>query len=368
MLADAAAEAVAGAVDRPVHPPAGRHRRRPRVPRGPSGRRRGPRADRPLRGLHRRRHRRPGRARADPPLRRRHGPLQRAGPPPGRRPRQLPGPAGQLHGRRRQHPEQRRRPGQLDRRLAPATLVARASGPLVGVVNAAGSNVQRSFTLQPSGTVTWNASGDELIEAQLNAFIHARIVKDFVARALRARPRVARQPAAGQRQHRRLLQRLLRRRRRSTSSSRSGQCENTGRLADVVYHEFGHSLHAHSIIDGVGAFDGALSEGLADYLAATITGDPGMGRGFFYDEGPLRHIDPPDMEHVWPRDVGEIHYTGLIFAGAMWDLRKLLIQQYGESRRRRPGRPPLLRRRSSARSTSRPPTSRSSSRTTTTAT
>jgi cysteine-rich repeat protein len=211
------------------------------------------------------------------------------------------------------------------------TLVARASGPLVAVTNADGANAQKTFTIQPGGNVTWNASGDEETEAQLNAFIHARIVKDY------ARTHYAPDLA--------FLDDQLPVNVNIDDSCNaysdgesinffqsSAQCANTGQLADVVYHEFGHALHAHSIVEGVGAFDGAHSEGLADFLAASITGDPGMGRGFFYDDGPLRHIDPPDMENVWPRDVGEIHYTGLIFAGAMWDLRKLLIQQYGRSK------------------------------------
>jgi cysteine-rich repeat protein len=210
-------------------------------------------------------------------------------------------------------------------------LVARATGPLVAVTNAAGPNASKSFTIQPGGAVTWNASGDERVEAQLNSFIHARIVKDFsrehfapdlewlISGQLPVNVNIDDSCNAY-----------------SDGESinffqSSSQCANTGQLADVVYHEFGHSLHAHSIVEGVGAFDGAHSEGLADYLSATVTGDPGMGRGFFFDDSPLRHIDPPDKEHIWPRDVGEIHYTGLIFAGAMWDLRKLLIQQYGRN-------------------------------------
>src|SRR5690606_13469569 len=70
----------------------------------------------------------------------------------------------------------------------------------------------------------------------------------------------------------------------------SQQCENTGRLPDVVYHEFGHGFHHHAVILGSGEFEGALSEGVSDYLAATITGDPAMGRGFFYTDAPLRHL------------------------------------------------------------------------------
>ncbi|MBT8494989.1 MAG: DUF4215 domain-containing protein, partial [Deltaproteobacteria bacterium] len=106
-------------------------------------------------------------------------------------------------------------------------------------------------------------------------------------------------------------------------------CQNTGRLPDVVYHEFGHALHAASIVEGVGSFDGALSEGISDYLAASITGDSGMGRGFFYGNDPLRELDPEGTENRWPEDIGGVHTTGLIFAGAMWDLRNTFITKYG---------------------------------------
>ncbi len=110
---------------------------------------------------------------------------------------------------------------------------------------------------------------------------------------------------------------------------RSGsQCANTGRIADVVYHEFGHGLHDNAIIQFIGNFDGALSEGVSDYLSATITNDPGMGRGFFYTNAPLRHLN--DRDRVWPQDIGESHQTGIIYGGAMWDLRDLLITSMGE--------------------------------------
>ncbi len=108
----------------------------------------------------------------------------------------------------------------------------------------------------------------------------------------------------------------------------SQDCNNTGRVADVVYHEYGHGFHRWSIVEGVGGFDGALSEGLGDYMAATITGDPGTARGFFRGSTrPLRDIAP---NHVWPNDVGEIHYTGIIIAGALWDLRHALSNELGE--------------------------------------
>src|SRR5690606_10097957 len=82
-------------------------------------------------------------------------------------------------------------------------------------------------------------------------------------------------------------------------------CENTARIADVVYHEVGHSVHNQSLIPGVGLFEGALSEGISDYLSATITGDSGMARGFFLSDQPLRELDPQGFEWHWPEDRGE---------------------------------------------------------------
>ena len=107
-------------------------------------------------------------------------------------------------------------------------------------------------------------------------------------------------------------------------------CENTGRIRDVVYHEFGHSVHFNSIIPGVGAFDSSLSEGLADTLAVSITGDPGVGRGFFYNTTPIRDLDPATPKR-WPQDAdGEPHDEGEIIGESLWDLRKALIAKLGD--------------------------------------
>jgi uncharacterized protein (TIGR03382 family) len=54
-----------------------------------------------------------------------------------------------------------------------------------------------------------------------------------------------------------------------------------------------------------------------------------MGRGFFYTDEALRELDPPNEEATWPKDIGEIHKTGVIFGGTFWDLRKALIVQFG---------------------------------------
>ena len=106
-------------------------------------------------------------------------------------------------------------------------------------------------------------------------------------------------------------------------------CNNTGRAWDVIYHEYGHGFHIWNIIPGAGDYDGAIGEGFGDYLSATVNDDPGMGRGFFQgSSNPLRNIEP---NAVWPDDIDQdIHITGLIAAGALWDLRSLLVDAHGE--------------------------------------
>jgi cysteine-rich repeat protein len=208
-----------------------------------------------------------------------------------------------------------------------ATVEVRTKGPLVEVFTQSGPEAQASILVSADGFLDWSEAGDELLDAQLASFVHSYIAKEKV-RTLNPNLSWLDTPLPVNVNIDDSCNAF------SDGNSinffiESSQCANTARLADVVYHEFGHSMHSHSIIEGVGSFDGAMSEGLSDYLSATITNDPAMGVGFFKSDAPLRHIDPASREHVWPDDVEEIHYTGLIFAGAMWDLRKLMIAQYG---------------------------------------
>ena len=172
----------------------------------------------------------------------------------------------------------------------------------------------------------WSAEGDEFVDAQLAAFIHTSRVKDYVRGIDPGLSWLDSQiPVTvniddtcnafsdGN----------------SINFYRAGDCENTGLIADVVYHEFGHSVHTQALIEGVGFFDTALSEGISDYLSMTIIDDAGIGRGFFYDDTPLRDLDPQGFEYRWPEDRGEVHDEGRIIGGALWDLRKLMVQKYG---------------------------------------
>ena len=214
-----------------------------------------------------------------------------------------------------------------------AMIKAGVSGDLVNVTNQGGDEAEQDLVLKPGGSVTWNAANDEQVDAQLASYIHAGQVKEYVRaiapdfeyldKKLSVRVNiddVCNAFSDGD----------------SINFFAAGMgCENTGRIADIVYHESGHSVHQQSIILGVGAFEGALSEGISDYLSGTITNDSGLGRGFFVDapEGPLREMNPDGSEARWPEDIsgGDPHYTGLIIAGTLWDLRADLRAKLGDA-------------------------------------
>jgi MYXO-CTERM domain-containing protein len=214
-----------------------------------------------------------------------------------------------------------------------ATVAPSLTGPLVNVLNMAGTGATDSLTLQPSGTVTWSKATDEYADAQLIGFVAASEAKQFVRERLNPsltwldsqidvyvnEDDLCNAYSDGDSIH------FFR-----SGTTQGITCENTGRITDVVYHELGHSVHAHSIIEGEGNFDDSLSEGLADTLAAAITGDHGMGRGFFKTSEALRDLDPAH-DKVWPTDTdGEPHDDGEIIGQTLWDLRVALQAQFGD--------------------------------------
>jgi len=218
-----------------------------------------------------------------------------------------------------------------------ATVSPGLAGPLVAVTNDAGELATDSLALDDGGEVVWSRATQELEDAQLSAFVFASTAKRFAKTRLNPslewldgtlevfvnENSTCNAYSTGDDIH-------FFRARISTFPG-GVSCQNTARLADVVYHELGHSLHRNSIIRGVGAFDGALSEGMSDMLSAFITKDHGMGRGFFFSDAPLRDLDPP-TDKRWPEDTtGEVHDDGEIIGGAMWDLRKALVAKHGEA-------------------------------------
>ncbi|MCU0662846.1 MAG: hypothetical protein MUC50_11045 [Myxococcota bacterium] len=105
-------------------------------------------------------------------------------------------------------------------------------------------------------------------------------------------------------------------------------CNNTAMIADILYHEYGHALHYHSSLTGEGSFDEAVSEGFSDTMATALTGDSVLGRFFIKTGQGIRNMK---NDLIWPNDQSQDpHQTGLILAGAIWDLRETFQAKLGQ--------------------------------------
>lgn len=104
----------------------------------------------------------------------------------------------------------------------------------------------------------------------------------------------------------------------------SGSCANTALIPDVIYHEFGHRVNQVRYTDATGnsIVDGSLDEGFADLNSAFMRDNAIIGKDFTGANTYLRNLSNTNS---WPKDLNiDIHATGLIVAGAIWDLRKTI--------------------------------------------
>jgi subtilisin-like proprotein convertase family protein len=106
----------------------------------------------------------------------------------------------------------------------------------------------------------------------------------------------------------------------------SANCANTGLIADVIYHEWGHGLDANT----GGIEDSAFSEGIGDIVSLLITRSDKLGIGFHLpDHKPVRDLGP---DKIYPQDRGEVHAEGLIIGSTFWDLYQEFVNVYNEQK------------------------------------
>jgi hypothetical protein len=97
-----------------------------------------------------------------------------------------------------------------------------------------------------------------------------------------------------------------------------GPCNNTGRIFDVVAHEWGHGLDDN--MPG-GILDGALSEFIGDLLGFLQTDSPLIGPGFFKTGGEVRDLEDPAYRCFDPKK-REVHDAGQLLGTVVWDVYK----------------------------------------------
>ncbi len=219
---------------------------------------------------------------------------------------------------------------------AASSVALKLTGTYARVNVESGVLAAETQTLQPNGTSLWTRSTDEAADGQLSAYVHTNIVKELVRSGgvgtlspattqwinARLDVNVSIQDECNAYYDGQTINFFL----------RGSQCENTARLADVVYHEFGHGLHDKSNPMGITEGAASLSEGTSDFLSALITRDHGLGRGFFFDNMALRDLNPVGSEKHWPEDAGgpSPHSEGEIIGGTLWDMTTNLTTSLGE--------------------------------------
>ena len=103
--------------------------------------------------------------------------------------------------------------------------------------------------------------------------------------------------------------------------AQGGGCHATAKIADVVYHEYGHAINNARYNSGSGMQNGGLNEGFADVWALSLTASPVLGFGWDLVD-PTIYVRRYDQDRkVYPQDlVGQVHADGEIIAGSFWDL------------------------------------------------
>jgi hypothetical protein len=116
--------------------------------------------------------------------------------------------------------------------------------------------------------------------------------------------------------------------------AKGGNCANMAFVNDVIYHEWGHGLDDHTgpgAKNGGGMSDGAFSEGIGDIIAMFMTQDNIMGVGFFTSDA-ARGIRNLDNKKVYVAgEESDVHSQGTIIGGAFWELRRRMINKYGDA-------------------------------------
>ena len=210
----------------------------------------------------------------------------------------------------------------------PGALTFGVTGARIQVGNAAGPTAAAELLAVDGQPALWSLAEDEYGDAQLSAYIHANLAKVHAAQIAPSMSFLdGKLPVIVNAPDPQGCNAFWNGVSMNFFTEGSG-CNNSARVADVVYHEFGHAFHQNSIISGAGSLDPSLGEGTGDTMAASMTHDSRLAPGFYLGgDSTLREID---SGRRWPDDISwDPHETGLIWAGAMWDLRTFLVKDLG---------------------------------------
>jgi hypothetical protein len=203
------------------------------------------------------------------------------------------------------------------------TVVSSMTGRYFYVLDATGPLSDLAHSVTPPGPVNFmhnQANNSEFIRAQVNAYVSANVVRDYVLAYSPAYPVIESQTDF-----------------RITVNRTDGYCPgnawydhsginfctssglgypNTA-YSSVVYHEYGHH-----VVQCGGSGQDQYGEGMSDCIASLIADDHVLAYGF--DDDCSRGLRDADNDFQYPCS-GESHTCGNLMSGCMWSTRNELV-------------------------------------------
>jgi hypothetical protein len=172
-------------------------------------------------------------------------------------------------------------------------------------------------------TFLHNEANEHLTRAEVNGYVGANVIRDYVASHVPAYPEtnILQFPvyvnrtdgfcpanawySPGERS--------------INFCQAAGNFPNTA-FASIIYHEYGHHL-----VEAAGSGQGAYGEGMGDTMSVLLLDVPEIGIGYFGNCQPSSALRDADNTLISPCN-GGIHFCGQVMSGAVWELRNRLIE------------------------------------------
>jgi hypothetical protein len=200
----------------------------------------------------------------------------------------------------------------------PVIVQSPVRGRYFRVINHAGSDALLEREVVPPGPVDFehDPSREEFTRAEVNAYIEANVVRDYVLRYSPDYPVIRGQTDFPLNVNVDGQCNAFYSGSSITFFRAGGQCPNMA-YGGVVHHEYGHHLVA---VGGSG--QGQYGEGAGDTMSVVIFDDPRLAPGFGGDCN--RGLRSAENDLQYPC-AGEIHFCGQLIAGCVWDTRNELV-------------------------------------------
>jgi len=210
----------------------------------------------------------------------------------------------------------------------PLTVTSTIAGIYFAVASESGGDLSLQTAIPSGGSTNFLHNQQNLTEqdrAQVNAYLHANLSRDWIMLANPAYPTIATQTAFP------VNVNIANSCNAFYSNSTinfylsGGGCANTA-FASVVHHEFGHNMVAKG-----GSGQGAYGEGMSDCLAVLVTNESVLGYGFNSNcSNGIRNASNNCLYQTSGCSScgSAIHACGQLISGCIWDLRGLLQLDY----------------------------------------